>query len=214
MQGPWRCVDLRTGVSTDWSYAASGVLTLHGYVRATVRRRTPRTIAAPTGRQARRAAGVRRSRSSRADPSRRRRPSCCRACGTATSAASTTGRRLTADCPKPAAISAPARRLAQRLEERDQRVDVVLVEPEGLQDPFAVCMQPVHVEIRVVAHDVAQRREAAVWCMYGAVRATPRSVGTGIRRSCGARARRGAYWSPCARWIVVVRAQQVVPACL
>jgi hypothetical protein len=49
LQGPWRCTDQNTGVSTYWSYALDGALTFHGDVLTDGP--TPRGLAAaaPTG---------------------------------------------------------------------------------------------------------------------------------------------------------------------
>lgn len=49
LQGPWRCTNQRTGVSTYWSYGAHGALTFHGDVLS--EKPPPRDIAesAPVG---------------------------------------------------------------------------------------------------------------------------------------------------------------------
>ncbi|HTP99103.1 MAG TPA: hypothetical protein VMN56_07235 [Casimicrobiaceae bacterium] len=46
LQGPWRCVDQRTGVSTYWSYSPDGILIFHGDVLSD--RPAPRTSSTPT----------------------------------------------------------------------------------------------------------------------------------------------------------------------
>jgi hypothetical protein len=46
LQGPWRCVDQRTGVSTYWSYSPDGILIFHGDVLSD--RPAPRNSSTPT----------------------------------------------------------------------------------------------------------------------------------------------------------------------
>lgn len=46
LQGPWRCVDQRTGVSTYWSYSPDGILIFHG--DALTDRPAPRNSGTPS----------------------------------------------------------------------------------------------------------------------------------------------------------------------
>ncbi len=49
VHGPWRCVDQRTGVSTYWSYGATGGLVFHGDVLSDRPAAASTAPSAPTG---------------------------------------------------------------------------------------------------------------------------------------------------------------------